>query len=272
MIFNWKEHCQKILKDKAYGTSDRWEKKEEYKQQIALCCYLHKELKLNKVNTYKKWMSIPNKFSTMIMNSELSDRIKELELKEYFDKVYEKSLKFKMRDINKQLEIYQEEIDAINKLEADETFRKYIYMLLGVCKFYNAYYGKCYLDHKLRGYAYECVSNGKKYGDYVQTLVNTNRKCGPVIISARTKMRNISSLSILKTFGTVTRTFVTPNDLIKWIDKDILIRKAICPICGQEYEVNSKTKRDCCLDCWKIKEKLRIKESVARSRKKKGDV
>lgn len=272
MIFNWKEHCQKILKDKAYGTSDRWERKEEYKQQIALCYYLHKELKLNKANTYKKWMSIPNKFNTMIMSSELSDRTKELELKEYFDKVYEKSLKFKMRDVNKQLEIYQEEIDAINNLEADETFRKYIYVLLGVCKFYNAYYGKCYLDHKLRGYAYECVSNGKKYGDYVQTLVNTNRKCGPVIISARTKMRNISSLSMLKTSGTVVRTFVTPNDLIKWINKDILTRKAICPICGQEYEVTSKTKRDCCLDCWKIKEKLRIKEAVAKSRKKKEDM
>lgn len=269
MIFNWKEHCQKVLKDKAYGTSDRWERKEEYKQQIALCYYLHKELKLNKTNTYKKWVSIPNKFSTMIIGSELSDRTKELELKEYFDKVYDKSLKFKMRDVDKHLEIYQEEIDAINKLEADETFRKYIYMLLGVCKFYNSYYGKCYLDHKLRGYAYECVSNGKKYGDYVQTLVNTNRKCGPVIISARTKMRNISSLSMLKTSGTVVRTFVTPNDLIKWINKDVLTRKAICPICGQEYEVNSKTKRDCCLDCWKIKEKLRIKEAVAKSRKKK---
>ena len=87
MIFNWKEHCQRILKEKVYGTSDRWERKEEYKQQIALCYYLHKELKLNKANTYKKWMSIPNKFSTMIMNSELSDRTKELELKEYFDKV-----------------------------------------------------------------------------------------------------------------------------------------------------------------------------------------
>lgn len=41
----------------------------------------------------------------------------------------------------------------------------------------------------------------------------------------------------------------------------------VCPICGEEFVVNSKTKRDICLDCWRKKEALRA-QAYRRTRKK----
>lgn len=264
MIFDWNKACILILQEKRYLDRDRWESKEEYKQQIALCSYLRKIF--NKSQVFKKWCSVSNTFITMLNEVGIEGKSKRQELKEYFDTIYEKSSRFKIKDINKKLYIYQEELDLINSLKADKQFRKYIYMLLGICKFYYAYYNKCYLDHKLRGYAFETVNRNKKYGNYVQTLINTNKHCGPIIVSSRTRSRNISTLTILRTEGKEVHEFYTPDELISWLDRDIEDWVDVCPVCGKRFERTTKTKRDCCLECWKEKNKEKSKESMQRMR------
>lgn len=47
---------------------------------------------------------------------------------------------------------------------------------------------------------------------------------------------------------------------------DVISPTKICPLCGKEFPVNSKTKRDICLDCWREKEAIRAR-NYRRTRK-----
>ena len=47
---------------------------------------------------------------------------------------------------------------------------------------------------------------------------------------------------------------------------DVVSPTKICPLCGAEFPVNSKTKRDICLSCWREKEAIRAR-NYRRTRK-----
>lgn len=270
MIFNWRNNCIKILQTNEYSHNDRWERKEEYRQQIWLIAYLVR-LGWDKEKIRAKWLSIPtSQYSA-------ADSLHPEELDMYFDTLYNKGViaggtnSFRKMD-NVDLVVYQEEIDAINNILTSYEFRKYLFMLLAVYKYYSFTRGACYFDSKVRGYAFETSNPGKRYGDYSEALINLNREAGCPIQSKIVKQFHISHLSFAKETGTPIITFHDPADLVNYLDL-IEIPKLKCQICGKEFPYTTKTKKDICDDCYAKQrqeyERIRKRQYAQRSRNRK---
>lgn len=270
MIFNWRNNCIKILQTNEYSHNDRWEKKEEYRQQIWLIAYLVR-LGWDKERIRKKWESIP-----AIQYSAI-DSLHPEELDMYFDTLYNKGViaggtnSFRKMD-NVELVIYQEEIDEINKILTSYEFRKYLFMLLAVYKYYSFTRGACYFDSKVRGYAFETSNPGKKYGDYSEALVNLNREAGCPIQSKIVKQFHISHLNFAKETGTPVVKFHDPVELVEHLNV-IKRPKLTCKICGKKFVYTTKTKKDICDDCYAKQrqeyERIRKRQYSQRSRNRK---
>lgn len=260
MIFDWDKNAELVLKNKEYTDQG----KNEYLQQIQTCTFLLQR-RLSKDIIFKTWRQIPNHF----INEVAAD---EYDIISYFNCIYKKaennlSSYIKRQQRVKVLHIFQEEIDAINQMSADLSFRRYIFMLLGIFKFYFNYNGgHCYLDSKMRRYAFEQGNPGKTYRSWSYSLMRKNFNCGSVVKSITTKKGAISEIIILRTEGTTAIEYTTPDELIKHLNL-IENRKITCTKCGKIFESYSeKRKRDICDDCYK---KERSKQAKKCNDKKK---
>lgn len=261
MIFDWNKNAKKILTEGKYSGGDRFERKSEYLQQLQLCTFL---LSINKKKDeiFRTWRRIPNHFTEEVAADEY-------DIIAHFNLLYKKAENNLNTYVTKQarikpLYIYQEEIDAINQLPADIIFRKYLLMLLGITRFYNNYDGHCYLDHKLRGYAFESVAEGREYHDFTKTLTKKNIDCGTIIKSFTTKRKAISIIDLGVEGKTIGIQYNTPDELVEHMDI-IKSRTKICVNCGKEFEVGSMSQTDLCPKCYR--KELTRKELDRRHRK-----
>lgn len=270
MIFNWRNNCIKILQNNEYSHNDRWEIKEEYRQQIWLVAYLIR-LGWDKEKIYNKWKTIPT------FKLSASEGLHPEELEVYFDSLYSKGMitsgapSFKKMN-NVRLTIFQEEIDAINSIVTSYEFRKYLLMLLAVYKYYTFTRGSCYFDSKVRGYAFESSNLDKKYGNYSEALINLNKEAGCPIQSKIVRQFHVSHLSFVATTGTPAIEFEDPGEIIKHLDV-IELPVMTCSICGRPFTYTTKTKRNVCDECYQTQrneyEKLRKRLSSQRARNKR---
>lgn len=181
--------------------------------------------------------------------------LEQCERNSLFERLYSKgihltsTLTFK-RNFNIEHLIFQEEVDAINSLQCSYEFRKYLFILLGIYKFYVDVQGYCELNQQLRGYAFETANPPKKYGNYTQSLILQNQKSGKPIQAKAIKTYLVTNLTFATTEGTPILSYVDPSELTKYL---YLIKPpvSICSKCGKEYIINPKTKRDLCDDCYK---------------------
>ena len=255
MIFDWEENSKQVLKNGHYSQNDRWEKKSEYKQQKELISYLM-SCGMDKEDIKRVWKSIPSDFLECAVDDKDIDR--------YFERLYNSTLSWckKNNHQKKDIEIivYKEEIDFLNNLGKSYEFRKYLLVLLAIWKYIKEEQGKCFLNSSLRGYAFELACPGKKYRNYTENFVQLNTKYGR-IISVGWNFSKGTILTFAKEEGKVLFKIKHPEDIKNFLSV-IEHPKAICPICGKEFEVTTKTKRECCEECWRKKEKERIREAT----------
>ena len=270
MIFDYKTNAKKILETEQYSQGDRFEVKKEYLQEIWLIAYLIDEGK-SKDEIRKVWDKIPH------IKYFVEEAFDHKELDGYFESLYLKGEETRKRkafkkDGTRVKYIYQEEIDAINKISRSIDFRKYLFMLLGVYKYYMALQGYCYLNADVRAFAFEAANAPKTYGAYCDVLIKHNQESGLPITSQVIQQFHVSKLSFARYQGKIAFTYSDPNELKNHLDV-IEEPKAICKVCGKEFVVNNKTKRDMCEECYAFdlheREKLRKRILARELRAKK---
>lgn len=253
MIFDWEENSKQVLKNGHYSQNDRWERRNEYEQQKRLIAYLLSCGK-TKEEIKKIWLGIPSTFLECAIDYE--------DINEYFEKIFAfgENIKSQWASSLKEFAIYQEEIDYINKTSHSYEFRKYLFMMLGLYKYYNLTYSQVSLPSRIRAFAFEMVCPGKSYRRYSTTLIQQNLRCGRPI-SGKGGAKAYTIITFAKKEGKIKFKAETPYDVLEHLD---LIEEPteICPICGKRFTVNLKTKRECCEECWRKKEKERIRKAT----------
>lgn len=248
MIFNWKANSIKVLQTGEYSKGDKWERKKEYSQQLFLCAYLS-SLGWSRERIFEKWKSIPNKDFE-------SGSLGEDEYESRFKLIYRRAMEKKYSNactLNYDGEhwIYQEEIDAINAIDATWAFRKYLFNLLCIEKFYMDAEGKFEITSDIRAYCFACANNGKLYNKSADNMIKSNIKAGRPLETFCVRGKVYAKLKFYRKSGKEVLTFKNPAEAIA--KADLLIQKpfGICPECGKKFIKNGYTKREICEECYK---------------------
>lgn len=264
MIFNWKANSIKVLQTGEYSRGDKWERKKEYSQQLFLCAYLS-SLGWDRERIFEKWKSIPNKDFE-------SGALGEDECESRFKLVYERAMEKKYSnnftlDYDKEHMIYQEEIDAINALNATYVFRKYLFNLLCIEKFYRDTEGKFEITNDIRAYCFYHANKGKLYNKSADNMIKSNIKAGRPLETFCVRGRVYGKLSFYQKNGTEILKFKDPSEIIGKSYDLIKESYGICPMCGKTFIKNGYTKREICEDCYKKIRQQNINECKKNKRK-----
>lgn len=248
MIFNWKANSIKILQTGKYSEGDKWEKKKEYAQQLFLCAYLS-SLGWDEEKIFEKWKSIPSR--------EMKEgAIKEDEYEGRFRLIYKKAMEKKYSNsftlnYDKEHRIYQEEIDAINALDTTYAFRKYLFNLLCIEKFYMDAEGKFEITSDMRAYCFSHANDGKLYNKSADNMMKSNIKTGRPLETFCVRGKIYARLTFYAKSGNEAIKFKDPSEAIAKVSEFIEEPFGICPICGRRFIKNGYTKREICEECYK---------------------
>lgn len=181
----------------------------------------------------------------------------------FFYDIWHKTMKMRFR-ADKELIFYESEVWAIKKANIPTWMKKFALMLYGFFKALNASrisIGKLSIHQIARGTGAPPLKIGEN-GDTSLSLVFLPLEKAKLVrlVSDKTtvKMPKYEQGDIAFT----AKTIIEVPDFFNFVEPT---RK--CPICGEEFVINSKTKRDICLDCWRKKEALRV-QTYRRTRKK----
>lgn len=264
MIFNWKANSIKVLQTGEYSKGDRWEKKKEYAQQLSLCAYLS-SLGWDKEKIFEKWKSIPNKEIKLgvIGEDEYESRFR-LVYKVAMERKYSNNFTL---DYDKEHVIYQEEIDAINAIDSTYVFRKYLFNLLCIEKFYMDAEGKFEITNDIRAYCFSHANNGKLYNKSADNMIKSNIKAGRPLETFCARGKVYGKLSFYRKNGKELLKFKDPAEIIE--KSNIFIQKpiGICPNCGKTFIKNGYTKREICDECYK-KFRLKVSRDYRKNKRK----
>lgn len=271
MIFNWKANSIRVLQTGEYSRGDKWERKKEYTQQLFLCAYLS-SLGWNREKIFEKWKSIPSKgFEDGALGED--------DYENSFKIIYKKAMERKYSNnstlnYDKEHTIYQEEINAINAINATYVFRKYLFNLLCIEKFYTDAEGKFEITNDIRAYCFYHANKRKLYANSVGNMIDSNIRAGKPLKTSCVRGKVYGTLSFYEKNGFEIIKFKDPSEIIEKPCDFIEEPCGICPECGKTFVKNGYTKREICKDCYKKtrqknkNECKKIKRKAARAARK----
>lgn len=177
----------------------------------------------------------------------------EEEIEAFFWVNWERSKRIRF-NAEREIMFTEEEVKKIRKANIPPWLKKYALMLYGYFKALNiskVSIGKLKFHQLARGTGMKPLSDGEKPLDFIYfplkkakliKLLSIN-----TVVSITESKDNVIDFSVS-----------TIADLPFYFWKVAETKK--CSICGSEFTVNSKTKRDICLECWKKKEAERAKK------------
>ena len=256
MIFDWKANAVKVLCEGKYSDGDKWERKKEYLQQLTLCAYLS-SLGWDKSRIFEKWRSIPTE-------GRKRDAIAEDELEGKFRLIYGRAMEKKYShtltlDYGKEHVLYREEIDAINSLNSTYVFRKYLFNLLCVEKFYRDAEGKFEITNDIRSYCFWHANGGKVYCKVAENMIKANIKAGRPLTSTCVRGKVYAETVFYAKSGKEALRFKDPLEAILRAEEFVQKPFGVCPICGKRFEITGYTKREVCEDCYKKQRRENLK-------------
>ena len=264
MIFDWKANAIKTLREGKYSDRDKWERKKEYFQQLSLCAYLS-SLGWDRERIFEKWKSIPNReFADGAVREEEKEGRFMLLYRKVMEKRYSNSFTL---DYGKEHIIYKGEIDAINSLNSTYAFRRYVFNLLCLEKFYMDAEGKFELTGDMRAYCFSHANEGKLYCKSIENMVKANIKAGKPLRTSCVRGKVYASLSFYEKPGNEALRFKDPLEAILRAEEFVQRPFGICPICGKKFEKNGYTKREICNECYK-KHRQESKNACKRAKRK----
>ena len=180
-------------------------------------------------------------------------------------------VRFKSRE---EIVFYEKEISFLKSLDLPRWEKEFFMMLFaiikarGVNRFYYLYIGDIIkftsISSRRGDESYKIFHDGlknkvfkikhEKVWDYKEGKYN----------SVEYKV-----IPLLKTSGDEKYRFKSLVDVPDCFNEMFGFR--VCEICGKEFEINSKTKRNICKECWNNKEKERIRIAVNKHRKCNGE-
>lgn len=269
MVVNWKKHCEKIYETKLLATKEISDKKRINQQEIMYVKYLT-TLGKDKLECFNEWLHLKNGIAKEFKKDTEQQVIQ-------FKYVYNAAMRVSNEILNKDIskvEIFQEEIDFINNLNAPVWMRQYWGIMLVNYKFQKQIYNNVKFSPTLRAWAFRQITglNQLRYSNHAQQLRDKEIELGVrlinVYMSNDKKSMICYTMDCCKSSGTPV---LEINDIqdSKEILKLITKSYKICNVCGKHFVSGAKSKREMCDSCYK---KYRRKYKTEFERKKRKAV
>ena len=267
MVVNWKKHCEKVYSTKLLATKEISDKKRINQQEIMFVKYLL-TIGKDKLECFNEWLHLKNGVAHEFKKDTEQQVIQ-------FKYVYNAALRVSNEILNKEItnvEIYQEEIDYLNNLDAPVWMRQFWGIMLVNYKFKKQIYNNVKFSTTLRAWAFRQITELDQlvYSNHAQQLRNKEIELGErlinVYLSNDKKPMLCYTMDCCRNSGTPVLKIDDIQDskqILKLITKSF----KICSICGKHFTASSKSKREMCDDCYR---KYRRKYKTEFERKKRN--
>lgn len=256
MITNWYENCINITKT-LHLNEDKKQVNSKYTQEIHLIKFL-----MGQGYTTEQIREIWNHIDNGTASSFDYDTE---EGNVFFEKQMRAAKKIgDIEDIHYGCELYQEEIQWINGLEAPLWVRKYLFGMFILYKSMKKKYKYVEYRTKWCSYVLSMCGDDLKYKRKSETISKWNRDCGlPMKLYPYDNKVYFNFKDIkCKKDNLITDDISLDNftEFFNLLDKETFI----CPECGQKFEKSGHSKVDICPDCVKkhIREHDRLRKGL----------
>ena len=269
MIINWKKQCQKIDDSKIISKIDPADKKIHLQQEI----YYIKFLIINGSDydeCYEKWKLIKNGIANNFENDIEQQKIE-------FKKLYNRAQKISENIFkeNKVVNIYKEEIDYFNSLQAPMWVKQYWLAMLVYYKFQKTMHKEVKYSSTIRSWAFRQVNEvlNHQYSNHSEAIRKYELNNGSKIIMVDTRYIKkkkqtyvVYNMPCCKNSGDVVAVCSDIEEVSSLFD--LLKNQKQCEACGMFFDFSGKTKRNVCETCYK-KQRRVYKTVFERSRRQK---
>lgn len=258
VIIDWVKNSQEIQKTKKLRLDEPCDRKVAFKQEIVFVQYLLDTCGYSREKCFKTWLRIENGTAAKFEGDAEAQKIEfAIIWRKIANDQYRKS--FYTTHVQP-IQIFKEEIDFLNSLDAPLWMKQYWGALLFYYKFASQIYDRVSKTSTLNAWCIQHSSYKKKnYGGKCQDLIAHKalelRKRGVEIIQD-SAMERISEryptfvpLFSVKT-GTAPAGFNDTADIDKFLSL-IHVSQVQCPECGGFFELSSYKKTPLCPECYK---------------------
>lgn len=266
MIFNWSENCKTVLAKKQYTDNDAYDHKTIHKQESFLIKYLFCAGK-NYQQVYNIWLTIKGGTADLFRHDEEQCKSEFQFLVNSARKIPEKSFTLGKPTIR----VYQSEINHLNKLDAPLWVRKYWLGFLLWYKYVSLQYNVVSSSVSVEGWIFRQIDSEHEFRYKHAEINKWSRKNNNPFkknVGQGGTYVSVDWVGPTENIDRVIGIYHDPSEFIKFFQ---FLKEGthICPICGSEFDFNSKTKREICQKCWEQKERDRKRQYQAKLRSKK---
>ena len=255
MIIDWATHCNQIMATNHLKREDPSDNKIYFKQEVAYIRYL-RHLGKSYDECFNHWLLINNGVA-----SKFSGEKDQLSVQFHRAYVRSQTKAYSFIDRASALKpvcIYKSEVKKINSLKCSKWVKEYILILLVYHKF-------CHQTSDLVEYSTTFVNwalRNVDYGDYkFRSYRDARNIIAATIREAPFRVVKFTPISKKEKYTTYSVPFSTNDgdaamllfDIDSIKDAFCLLRDdvATCEQCGEQFPINSKTKRTLCTKCYK---------------------